>query len=204
VISIMTMVARESDVPSAALVVAHTRQLDLHAVHTVDTVNEQDQNEYKRYLDAGQMYVKPVERGYHTFMPYCNFATIGLSEMKVKSLRRQVNGSGTIRARKMSISVTKRRKTWKHNNCKHGGHISALVVGSSVGTRAAAGRYRHCHSPWWSLPADCSSDGSGTYQTVVERHIDCVVALRSGLMFGCGQGSSRTARGAKSVGWGGM
>lgn len=46
-----------------------------------------------------------------TFMPYCNLATIGLSEMNVKSLRRQVNGSGTMRAQKMSISVTKRRKT---------------------------------------------------------------------------------------------
>jgi hypothetical protein len=44
-------------------------------------------------------------------MPYCNFAIIGLSEMKVKSLRRHVNGRGTIRAQKMSISVTRRRKT---------------------------------------------------------------------------------------------
>jgi hypothetical protein len=44
-------------------------------------------------------------------MPYCSFATIGLSEMNVKSLRRHVNGRGTIRAQKMSISVTRRRKT---------------------------------------------------------------------------------------------
>jgi hypothetical protein len=44
-------------------------------------------------------------------MPYCNFATIGLSEMNVKSLRRQVKGRGTIKARKIIISVTKRRKT---------------------------------------------------------------------------------------------
>lgn len=48
---------------------------------------------------------------------------IGLSEMKVKSLRRQVNGSGTMRAQKMSISVTKRRKTWKKSKSKHVGHI---------------------------------------------------------------------------------
>jgi hypothetical protein len=46
-----------------------------------------------------------------TFIPYWSFATIGLSEMNVKSLRRQVNGRGTIRAQKMSISVTRRRKT---------------------------------------------------------------------------------------------
>jgi hypothetical protein len=63
-------------------------------------------------------------------MPYCNFATIGLSEMKVKSLRRHVNGSGTMRAQKMSISVTKRRKTWKQNRSKHGGHIAGMLVGS--------------------------------------------------------------------------
>lgn len=44
-------------------------------------------------------------------MPYCSFAMMGLSDMNVKSLRRQVKGSGTIRARKMSISVTRRRKT---------------------------------------------------------------------------------------------
>jgi hypothetical protein len=53
-------------------------------------------------------------RGYsdsHTFMPYCSFAIIGLSEMKVKSLRRHVKGRGTMRAQKMSISVTRRRKT---------------------------------------------------------------------------------------------
>jgi hypothetical protein len=37
---------------------------------------------------------------------------MGLSEMKVKSLRRQVKGRGTMRARKMNISVTNRRKTW--------------------------------------------------------------------------------------------
>jgi hypothetical protein len=45
------------------------------------------------------------------FMPYCSFAIIGLSEMKVKSLRRHVKGRGTMRAQKMSISVTRRRKT---------------------------------------------------------------------------------------------
>ena len=55
----------------------------------------------------------------HTFMPYCNFAIIGLSDMKVKSLRRQVNGRGTIRAMKMTISVTNRRKTWKKIKSKH-------------------------------------------------------------------------------------
>jgi hypothetical protein len=56
-------------------------------------------------------------------MPYCNFAIIGLSEMKLKSLRRHVNGRGTIKARKMSISVTRRRKTCEKSKSKHVGNI---------------------------------------------------------------------------------
>lgn len=53
-----------------------------------------------------------------TFNPYCNFAIIGLSEMKVKSLRRHVNGRGTIKAIKMTISATNKRKTWTQNKNK--------------------------------------------------------------------------------------
>ena len=48
----------------------------------------------------------------HTFIPYCNFATIGLSEMKVKSFRLHVNGSGTMSIMKMVISATSRRNTY--------------------------------------------------------------------------------------------
>jgi hypothetical protein len=60
-------------------------------------------------------------------MPYCSFAMMGLSEMKVKSLRRHVNGRGTMRARKMSISVTRRRKTCAKSKSKHVGSIVGLV-----------------------------------------------------------------------------
>jgi hypothetical protein len=56
---------------------------------------------------------------FNTFMPYCSLAIIGLSEMNVKSLRRHVNGRGMMRARKMSISVTKRRNTCKKSKSKH-------------------------------------------------------------------------------------
>jgi hypothetical protein len=59
----------------------------------------------------GQIRLLPRYDASRTFMPYCNFAIIGLSEMNVKSLRRHVNGRGTMRAQKMSISVTRRRKT---------------------------------------------------------------------------------------------
>ena len=49
-IRIMCVVTQDVDLPSAALVVAHTSELHLYAVHTVDTVNEQDQDEDERYL----------------------------------------------------------------------------------------------------------------------------------------------------------
>jgi hypothetical protein len=44
-------------------------------------------------------------------MPYWSFAINGLSEMKVNNFRRQVNGRGTMRDMKMSISRTKSPKT---------------------------------------------------------------------------------------------
>ena len=48
---------------------------------------------------------------------------MGLSEMNMNSLRRHVNGSGTIRARKLAISATKRRNTWKKSKSKQMGNI---------------------------------------------------------------------------------
>ena len=45
-------------------------------------------------------------------MPYWSLAIKGFSEMNVNSLRRQVNGRGTIRAIKMTISKTRRKNTW--------------------------------------------------------------------------------------------
>ena len=44
--------------------------------------------------------------------------------MKVKSLRRHVNGRGTIKARKMSISVTRRRKTCAKRISKQVGNMA--------------------------------------------------------------------------------
>ena len=46
-----------------------------------------------------------------TFMPYCSFATKGFSEIKVKSLRFQENGRGTMSNMNTAISATSRRKT---------------------------------------------------------------------------------------------
>jgi hypothetical protein len=61
----------------------------------------------------------------HTFIPYCSFAIIGLSDMKVNNLRRHVNGRGTISAMKMIISATKRKKTCRQNKSKQVGNILA-------------------------------------------------------------------------------
>lgn len=41
-----------SSLPSTALLVAHSGELDLYAIHAVDAVNEQDQNEDECYLVA--------------------------------------------------------------------------------------------------------------------------------------------------------
>ena len=48
---------------------------------------------------------------FDTFIPYCNLAIIGLSARKVKSLRFMVNGIGTMRPMKTTISKTRRTKT---------------------------------------------------------------------------------------------
>lgn len=46
-----------------------------------------------------------------TFMPYCIFATTGLSDIKVNIFRFMVNGSGMIKPMKRTISATRRRNT---------------------------------------------------------------------------------------------
>jgi hypothetical protein len=105
-------------------------------------------------------------------------ATIGLSEMKVKSLRRHVNGRGTIRAQKMSISVTRRRKTWKKSRSKHVGHIVSSGV-QREDTRALLHRKMPLRRVLVA-PAVCwvSARDEMTYEAVVECHI-CNVALFS-------------------------
>ena len=63
----------------------------------------------------GQLAVSPfycrVDRYGRAFMPYCNLATIGLSLMKVKSLRFAVKGIGMMRVINSTISKTRRAKT---------------------------------------------------------------------------------------------
>lgn len=79
-------------------------QLNLDAVYPVDAVDEQDQDEDEGDLYLDQHGTRARSCDQPTFMPYCNFATSGFSEMKVKSLRFMVYGSGTMRAQKMPIS----------------------------------------------------------------------------------------------------
>lgn len=98
--------------------------------------------------------------------------------MNVKSLRRQVNGSGTMRAQKMSISVTRRRKTWRKKkvstwaeSCRWRGVVmnaQALYYENSPLKRVL------------TAPAICSVslNDAATYKAVVESHV-CNVALFS-------------------------
>ena len=45
------------------------------------------------------------------FIPYCNLATSGLSEMKLNIFRFMVKGIGRMSAMKTTISTTKRTNT---------------------------------------------------------------------------------------------
>lgn len=102
-------------IPSA-LGVLNGRKFDLHAVDAVDTVDEEDEDENKRNLvDICQWRAGVLRDNRLTFIPYCNFATTGLSDIKVKSRTRQVNGSGTMSAMKITISVTSIKNTCGRN-----------------------------------------------------------------------------------------
>ena len=87
-------------------------ELDLNAVDTIHTVDEQDQYEDEGNLSSSEPL--PVKRGGKcraTFMPYCSFAMSGFSEMKVKSLRFMEYGRGTMSNPKMLISNTRSANT---------------------------------------------------------------------------------------------
>ena len=91
-------------------------KLQLNAVNAVDTVNEQDQDEDKRDLHC-------VSRCFilrccklRTLIQYCNFAIAGLSEMKVRSLRFQVKGIGTMSDMKTTISKTRSTNTYREHS----------------------------------------------------------------------------------------
>lgn len=88
-------------------------KLNLNAIHTVHTVDEEDKDEDKGYLPRVSLALLAVRnRACHTFIPYCNLATIGLSEMKAKSFLLHVYGNGTMSNIKMVISATSRRNTY--------------------------------------------------------------------------------------------
>lgn len=88
-------------------------QFYLDTVDPIDAVDKQyqDEDEGNLYPSAIVPFACLIPR--LTFMPYCNFAIRGFSEMKVKSLRFQVNGRGTMSPMKMDISTTKRTNTYR-------------------------------------------------------------------------------------------
>jgi len=98
--------------------VASSSQLDLHAVNAVDTVDEEDENEDEDDLRKLDLICCRIDSDVVslTFNQYCIFATIGLSERKVKRLRFHLKGIGTIKLMKRVISKTRRMKTYRHDN----------------------------------------------------------------------------------------
>lgn len=78
------------NVPCCTALLFGSRELYLHPVDPIDAVNEQNQYEYEGDLPLIREYSCMSNGVEPTFMPYCNLATSGLSEMKVKSLRLQV------------------------------------------------------------------------------------------------------------------
>ena len=96
-----------------------SRQLNLDTVDTVHTINEKDQDKDEGYLKHFSNCVHDCNVIMLTLIPYCNFATNGLSEMKVKSLRFQVYGKGTMSSMNMLISETSRRNTYNHGVISH-------------------------------------------------------------------------------------
>lgn len=88
------------------------RQLELYAVDAVHAVHEQDEDEDERDLHAvSKMTVGQEQLLLLTFNPYCNFAIIGFSEMKVNRPRFTLNGNGMMSAMNTTISKTRRAKT---------------------------------------------------------------------------------------------
>jgi hypothetical protein len=55
-----SVVGHGSRLPSAALLVAHTRELDLHAINAVYAVDEQDKDKDERYLNACESKFKSI------------------------------------------------------------------------------------------------------------------------------------------------
>lgn len=87
-------------------------QLDLDAVDAVHAVDEQDQDEDEcdlRFVLASCYSSR--HNVYCTFSQYCSFAMMGFSEMKVKTARLVLNGSGMMRVTKTAISNTRSAKT---------------------------------------------------------------------------------------------
>jgi len=84
----------------------------LHAVDSVDAVEEEDENEDEGDLVLCQALGRLFSwKLCYTFIAYCILATIGLSEMKLNNFRLAVNGMGIIRATNSSISKTRRTNT---------------------------------------------------------------------------------------------
>jgi hypothetical protein len=104
-------------------------------------------------------------------MPYCSFATSGLSARKLNILRLMVKGIGTMSAMNSTISATSRTKTWM---------IDVLACGQmgDIDDRQHR-RVDQIHLEYWDgclqaneggLRRRCRRRKEQTHERVVERH----------------------------------
>lgn len=97
--------------PCSGGVVHQGRHFDLDSVNAVDAVEEKNEDEDEGDLESVSLLLPGKITIVPTFIPYCNFATRGLSEIKLNIFRLIVKGIGTTKAMKSTISDTKMAKT---------------------------------------------------------------------------------------------
>ncbi len=83
----------------------------MDTVDAVDTVEEKNKNEDESDLQTISLVYPNTAENLLTFIPYCSFATSGLSEIKLNIFRLTVKGIGTTRAMNRTISDTRMAKT---------------------------------------------------------------------------------------------
>jgi hypothetical protein len=83
----------------------------LDTVDAVDAVKEENKNEDECDLLTVSTIDPNTPENLLTFIPYCSFATSGLSEIKLNILRLTAKGIGMTRAMNSAISDTRMAKT---------------------------------------------------------------------------------------------
>ena len=139
---------RARRIPNSSTLALEGSHLKLDTVDAVDTVQEEDQNEDECYLLLLSNHCQS-HPGFSccTFIPYCNFATIGLSDMKLKNLRLILYGNGAMMMQKRNISTTRRTKTWRESVSRR--HRQRVLCGDRQEGEAVI------LTEWWEQICGC-------------------------------------------------